>query len=550
MLYSFTVTHNTNNMIRENKALNNIIIRKETPQDYKKTELMTMRAFWNIFGPGCNEHLLVHILRESKDYIPEISRVAELNGEIVGTIMYSKSKVVDGDKEHEVITFGPLCVEPTCANQEIGGMLLKETIKLAKDAGYSGIVFFGEPDYYPKHGFLTCDNFGITDAAGGNSAPFMGMKLNDSFDEVHGRFFESEDIARCEDEKLLEEFSKQFPPYKKMDFGWNHEEKIGRISEVNRNSYTVKFWEKELPAKLKGTFYKEENEEFPLVGDYVKFKYNPYGESIILEICERKSILKRPDQSGHAIDFVKNMKEQSMVANFDYVFIVTSLNDDYSFNRIARYVSITLQTDAIPVVILTKSDMCKRAGRYVMEVEELSDKVRVHAVSALYGIGMDELEEYFVPGTTIVLIGSSGAGKSTLVNAVAGKEIMKTSEIRESDSKGRHTTTHRQLIELDNYVTIIDTPGMREIGMHNAEEGIDDTFEDIVTLISKCRFSDCHHDTEPGCAIKKAIDDGSLTRERYELYLSLQNENSNNYELMKQISKWSKQMKKTHQIRV
>ena len=141
-------------------------------------------------------------------------------------------------------------------------------------------------------------------------------------------------------------------------------------------------------------------------------------------------------------------------------------------------------------------------------------------------------------------MGSSGAGKSTLINSIAGEEIMKTSEIREDDSKGRHTTTYRQLIELKNGVYIIDTPGMREIGMAETQEGIDEVFSDIMELERCCRFSNCRHDTEPGCAIKAAIESGELSEERYILYKSLGAENTRNYALKKEISKWSKARKK------
>ena len=141
------------------KVMNNIIIREERKEDYKETELMTMRAFWNIHGPGCNEHLLVHKLRNAKEYLPNISRVAELDGKIVGAIFYSKACVKDEEKVHEILTFGPLAVEPTAQSLGVGGLLLRETLKLAKEAGYLGVCIFGEPEYYPKYGFVTCDKY-------------------------------------------------------------------------------------------------------------------------------------------------------------------------------------------------------------------------------------------------------------------------------------------------------------------------------------------------------------------------------------------------------
>ncbi len=325
----------------------------------------------------------------------------------------------------------------------------------------------------------------------------------------------------------------------KEDFHATEMEQQGRISEVSKNSYKIRFREQEIPAKLKGGFYEEEAEKFPLVGDYVKFYYNRQGDSLILSVCDRKSILQRPDQAKTGV-------MQYMAANVDYLFVVTSLNEDYNYNRIARYVSIAIQGKAAPVVILTKSDLCTNPGRYVREVEQISDKVCVHAISALHEIGLEELKKYMVPGTTICLMGSSGAGKSTLINTIVGEEAMKTSGIREGDDKGRHTTTYRKLIELSNGVTIIDTPGMREVGMANVQDGIDETFSDIVHLESLCKFSNCRHDTEPGCAIKAAIASGELSAKRYELYKSLGRENTNNHAMKKEISKWAKAYKKSN----
>ncbi|MBO4908664.1 MAG: ribosome small subunit-dependent GTPase A [Lachnospiraceae bacterium] len=316
-----------------------------------------------------------------------------------------------------------------------------------------------------------------------------------------------------------------------------NKELIGRILSVSKNSFTIGYEDEEIPGKLKGNFYWEDSEQLPVVGDYVKFLYNPLGESMILSVCERKNLLQRPDQAKTAV-------MQYMVANVDYTFIITSLNEDYSYNRIARYVSVVIQGGSVPVVVLTKSDLCSNPGRYIREVESISDKVKVHAISAIYGIGTEELEEYMKPGVTICLLGSSGAGKSTLINSLSGEEIMKTSEVRESDSTGKHTTTHRQLLRLKNGVSIIDTPGMREIGMAMTEEGIDETFSDIVELESRCRFSDCRHDTEPGCAIKAAIESGELSEERYLLYKSLGTENQRNYVKKEMISRWAKATKK------
>ena len=307
------------------------------------------------------------------------------------------------------------------------------------------------------------------------------------------------------------------------------EQCIARISEVQKNSYLIRYLEKEIPAKLSGKFYREET-MFPVVGDYVTFRYNPKGDSKIIEICERKNFLTRPDTA-------KSMKEQPMAANIDYAFLVMSLNDNFSVNRAVRYAATVLQEGVHPIVILTKVDLCPDVEILKEQIKEMLPQIEVYAVSALTGDGMDKLQVYLQAGKTIALLGSSGVGKSTLV-------IMKTGDIREKDAKGRHTTTYRNMIELPSGVIVIDTPGMREIGLCDVDEGIDDTFEDIAELAAQCRFRDCMHTNEPRCAVRQALENGQLSKERFELYRSLHVESRKSAD-MKAIAKARKALDKT-----
>lgn len=196
--------------------MKNLIIREETKEDYYNSEYMTKKAFWNLHHPGCDEHYLVHLLRNSKDYIADISRVAELDGKIVGGIYYSKAYVQDGDTRVEVLNFGPLCVDPEYQNIGIGGMLLETTIQIARERGYKGIIIFGEPGYYPKHGFKTCDQFGITTKDGKNFDSFMGYEIvPNAFREISGKYYESEVFEQLYPDKV-EEYDKNFPYMEKL----------------------------------------------------------------------------------------------------------------------------------------------------------------------------------------------------------------------------------------------------------------------------------------------------------------------------------------------
>jgi len=296
----------------------------------------------------------------------------------------------------------------------------------------------------------------------------------------------------------------------------------------------------EMTGKLKGKFYNLGLEP-PVVGDYVKVFTNEYGDALIDEVLPRKTVFKRPNRSGHSEAYVKNLLEETIVSNFDYVFIVTSLNQNYSENRIARYVSITLNTGAKPIVILSKADLCDDVELKVEITKAVCDKADVIAISSLTGYGLEQLQPYLQKDKTIVIVGSSGVGKSTLLNTLNGADLMKVNAIRDEDGKGRHTTTYRQLFRLQNGVWIMDTPGLREIGVLDMEEGIDETFSDVVALFDQCKFNDCSHTSEPGCAVRKALEDGSLSEDRWQTYLQLHNENEWGKAKMMQIAKFTRE---------
>ena len=192
------------------------------------------------------------------------------------------------------------------------------------------------------------------------------------------------------------------------------------------------------------------------------------------------------------------------------------------------------------MILLTKADLVEDYWDYLTQVERVAAGVNIHVVSAHTGYGLPRLNAYLLPGTTVVFLGSSGVGKSSLVNALAGEEIMAVSAIREDDSKGRHTTTHRQLIRLKSGVMIIDTPGMRELGMTDAAEGLVNAFSDVERFLGKCRFSDCSHEREPGCAIQAAIAAGELELSRWESYRKLKEESIDKAEMLRRKQEWSK----------
>jgi ribosome biogenesis GTPase len=341
----------------------------------------------------------------------------------------------------------------------------------------------------------------------------------------------------------------------------------GRVTEHRGAQYTVITERGELSAVLKGAFVWDAviRDDLPCVGDFVLLQYNELGESLITKLLPRRSKFSRFDAFGHGYAHIKANREQIVAANFDYVFIMTSLNKDFKVNRIARYLTQTRQSGGQPVVILTKADLIENFTSALAEVKIAAPDVPVHAVSAYTGYGMDELGEYLQPEKTVVFLGMSGVGKSSLLNALINQEVMAVKAIREDDSRGRHTTTHRQLFMLpplagaSSGAMVIDTPGMRELGLFGADEGISVGFNDVEDLFTGCRFTNCRHITEPGCAVLAALADGSLPREHWERYLAQKQENKfvddksgylqDKRAWHKDLAKWSKQQKKSGRIR-
>ena len=290
-----------------------------------------------------------------------------------------------------------------------------------------------------------------------------------------------------------------------------------RITAIHKGRYGIVSDEGEGFARLKGKEYFFEGETVPTVGDFVLIEYNKDGDSRIIKTLERKTYFSRRDPD-------KGRGEQAVAANFDYVFIMQSLNRDFNTKRLERYLTAARQSKAEPVIVLTKADLTDDYLPYILEVSRAAPGVKTCIVSARTGYGMEELSSYLQKGKTLVLLGSSGVGKSSMVNALAGEEIMNVSGIREDDSKGRHTTTHRELIMLRNGAMIIDTPGMRELGMWDVTEGLSDAFADVEELARGCRFRDCRHENEPGCAVRRAMESGALDKGRFESYKKIKAE--------------------------
>lgn len=299
------------------------------------------------------------------------------------------------------------------------------------------------------------------------------------------------------------------------------------ITEVSKGKVKALCEFGEVSAKLKGSFYRNGSllDMVLVVGDNVWLHYNDCGDSMITEICERRSSFVRTDFSGHAAGYVKTMQSQVLAANFDVVFILASLNQEFNLKRIERYLATVLSSNAKAVIVLTKADLAEDFQKRVDLVRNEFPAIDCLAISSTTGFGLDNLDRYIQKGKVIVFLGSSGVGKSSLANRLAEDDIMAVSDIRMKDDRGRHTTSIRQLIMLRSGAMIMDTPGIRELGLYDADKGICEVFSDIEEYIRSCRFSDCTHRSEPGCKIQQMLNSKQLSLERWKRYLTLQKEN-------------------------
>ena len=294
---------------------------------------------------------------------------------------------------------------------------------------------------------------------------------------------------------------------------------VARITRVDRDRYLVRNNEQEVQAEPTGKllFGVDSSQDLPCVGDWALVQYyNDGALAIIHALLSRKTLLRRKSPG-------KNVDYQLIGSNIDTAFIVQACDSDFNLRRMERYLVMTNEGRVEPVILLTKSDLvgAEELKKRVSEIRQARIASRIIPLSNITGDGLPTLQEALEKRKTYCLLGSSGVGKTTLLNHLVGRELFETNPVREKDGKGKHTTARRQLVVLDNGSLLIDTPGMRELGMMGVESGIEDSFADIHQLSSECRFNDCTHTAEVGCAILAAIEGGSLDEERYRSYMKL-----------------------------
>jgi ribosome biogenesis GTPase len=296
---------------------------------------------------------------------------------------------------------------------------------------------------------------------------------------------------------------------------------IGRVTQEHRERYIVSTGENEYDAEITGNlrFSASSREGFPAVGDWVAMTIFDHGVAIIHNILPRKSVLERQAVGKYG-------EKQIISTNIDVAFIIQSINNNFSINRLERYLTISYVANIEPVLVISKIDLSTENDiqNTIRDLENRDRKVKYILLSNITLNGLDEISDFIQKGKTYCVVGSSGVGKSTLINNLLKKNILKTGQISQSTNKGRHITDHRELFVLENGGIIIDTPGMRELGMIDNIDGIKTTFQSIHDISLKCKFPDCKHFSEAGCAVIEAINNGSIDKDSFDNYRKIQKE--------------------------
>jgi ribosome biogenesis GTPase len=300
----------------------------------------------------------------------------------------------------------------------------------------------------------------------------------------------------------------------------NQDYTVGRIITEHKNMYRLLSETGDYLSEISGKLRHEarERQDYPSVGDWVVITERPEEKRATIH-----AVLPRRTKFSRKVAGDKTT-EQIVATNVDTVFLINAMNNDFNIRRIERYLTLAWESGSNPVIVLSKADLCDNVADKVREVESVALGVPIHVISSIKNEGIDSIIPYLKSGQTIALLGSSGAGKSTLINNLLGKEVQDIQEVREGDDRGRHTTTYRELFVIPTGGLIIDTPGMRELQLWDAEEGVQQGFSDIEKLAENCYFSNCQHKRERNCAIREALQNGSLNKERYENYLKIKRE--------------------------